>query len=696
VKRGPVLLLGAGALLLAAGAAAWRGSRPSPSPSPPPPSIDEGETDHSPPLQESTLDARAYRSRDEVILLARLAVDGRPASGVEVLLVDAAGEVRGTGATDGRGVFRGRFTGDPREALLRVRGGKDLLLPIPPAPPPSAPPRRPLLSDRSVLRPGDRFRVCAWSPDPAGAPLEASVRYDPPVPGAPEEEAAFEEAGTAPGRPASGPGWQVLAWKVPPDAPPGRALVAIGGDRLEIPLVPRFGPAVPAPTAPPAPPEEPSRGDPALRREDGAWRVDLGGPLEGAPVLVFGAAGGRFLGHGAVLAEGSEALVPLPEDSADREVTVTAVIARPDGFREHRSTAAPPGPVLRFDPLPGGVRVGLAAQGGIAAPPLRAPVPLAVAVDDPASEAFLPLLMLEDAGPFVDLPLSGLRGGALSLRAAALPRGGAPLEARATLVPPEPAPPSTGPSWRYGGDVPADPAGAPPAREFRAAVRAFLPAGTPTALPDSLPIPPGTPVAWTAVGCTGPGALRLRAGRTILLETSVDDGLSTGAMEAGPGRALAAPLLASSDAPGFEGLLLDAEVPADPAALPEDAAPGLRIERLLPGRAGAGTEAEAVLVLRAEEAFEGPLEAACPLPRGTVPAEDGWAVRERGPEGVRVRVAEDEALWSLPRLAAGETRLRVRVRALWRGRWAAPPARVSSEDPTGPSARSAGAVLAIE
>ena len=218
---------------------------------------------------------------------------------------------------------------------------------------------------------------------------------------------------------------------------------------------------------------------------------------------------------------------------------------------------------------------------------------------------------------------------------------------------------------------------------------AWVPGG-----PD-FPVGPGTRVSWTALSPGAPAGLRIRSGRAILAEERIDGEPRGGTLDGGA--LLPGPVRVECEAGAAIPVVFAASVHADPAAVP--AAPhgdGLALSRDLPGRARAGQVTEIALEVRSPAALEAPVAIRCPLPRGAVPAEDGWTLRGRAPPGTRVEVEEDAVAWRLPSLPAGTTRLAVRVRFAWRGRYGVPPATAAGEDPLLPRARSAGASVVVE
>ena len=78
------------------------------------------------------------------------------------------------------------------------------------------------------------------------------------------------------------------------------------------------------------------------------------------------------------------------------------------------------------------------------------------------------------------------------------------------------------------------------------------------------------------------------------------------------------------------------------------------------------------------------------------PAGSVTAQQPKDADWARVTEDDERVEWALPSLPAGETTLTVRLRAAFRGRWAAPPASAMTEDPTGPLVRGAGSVLVVE
>jgi len=673
VNTRTVLLLAFGAILLAAGAMVLLRRDSGPATAVPAPAVDPGGARPGGPPPPAP-DAVLFRSRDEVLLLARQRPDGRPLGRAPVALRDAAGSILERGETDSRGLWRGRCPAGAEAASVGAGDAPALVLPLPPAPE-SRGPVPPLLADRPALRPGDEFRVLAWIP---------AMRTSTPAGRLLADGEAFEMESSLP---LPGTGWREFLGRVPADARPGPAVIEIGDCRLPVPLVPRFGPAAADPPGPAAA-DGPSPAEEALSPADGGWWVDLSPPADDHAVLVFAAVGDRFLEHGVSVVDGRRAFVALPAPEVAEPVEVVAVVAAAAGFRVHRKTRPAAGPSIRFEPLPGppgpapyGLRVSL---GDL-------PVAMAAAacVQDRGSVA---LSVCDDAATHLDFVLEAFRGRDALVRAIAFPPGTAPVTGSVRLLAAEPI--ADGPAWIHEGDAPAGPGAGAPAEAAFVPIRVFLPAGIPTPFTPDPPIPPDAPISWEVVGSAPAGAMRLTAGPAVLLEARFDGPARAGTLPPGP--VAGGALLAVSDEAGFDGLVLGIEVPVHPAAARAADAPGLSVERRLPAAAAAGSDFEAAVVVRSAGVRDGPFSVRMPLPRGVVPAEDGWAIRDRAPEGTRVDLDDARVEWRLPSLPAGETTLACRVRAAFRGRWGAPPAVAATLDPTGPLARSAGAVLVVE
>ena len=644
-----------------------------PAPPPPPRPVDRPAPDDAP--TAPTADARVFRSRDEVILLARRPSDGRPLARAAVALLDAGGAVVGRGDTDSRGFWRGPCPAEARTATVAADAGPPLALPLPepPAPASSGPP---IFADRAVLRPGDALRVLAWFREGRSAPASGVLSVD-------GEPVPLSAVDTIPGS-----GWRTFQGRVPGDARPGTASVEIGDARLAIPVVPRWGPAAEPEPAPAIGPDAAAVGDASLMPANGGWRVAMTPPADGHAALVFAVANGWFLDHGVSIAEGSEAFVPLWPEEPAAVVEVVAVVATPDGFRVHRAAAERDATAIRFEPVEQPAVPSTRAVRVIAG---EHPVPIAVAVSGVGRHGGMPALHYSNAATHLEVPLDSFRDRDAVIRAIAIPPGRAPVEAAARVLAPQPA--LDAPAWIYEGDEPAGPAPEQVSVAFQLAVRAFIPAGVPTEFPSDPAVPSDLQLFWIPLADPGSGSVRISAGPVVVSEGAFGGPVTGGLL---PARHLAdGALVAVSDAAGFRGVALLATFPVAPESIRASDTRDLAVSSRLPGAADAGSEFDAVVAVRAAAPWSGPVKVHLPLPRGVLPAEDGWSIRARAPSGARVTVDDGRIGWTLPSLSAGETTLTVRLRAAFRGRWGAPPASATTEDPTGPLARSAGGTLVV-
>ncbi|HEU4394898.1 MAG TPA: hypothetical protein VFS92_04970, partial [Planctomycetota bacterium] len=400
-------------------------------------------------------------------------------------------------------------------------------------------------------------------------------------------------------------------------------------------------------------------------------------------------AGSRFLDHGVSIAEGGEAFVALPPVNAATVVEVVAVVAAPDGFRVHRAAAGESATAIAFEPEerpPVLIARALRVVAG------EQPVPLAVAATGVVPGGIEPILLHADSATSLLLSLDGFRDRDAIVRAMAIPPGRAPVEAAARVLAPDPAPEA--PAWMYEGDAPVPLGPVPTTTAFQLETRAFVPAGVPTEFPSDPPVPAEVSMFWLPIADPGSGSVRISAGQVVMAEGSFGGSVAGGHF---PARHLAdGPVVAVSDAAEFRGVLLLATFPARPETIRASDGRDLTVSSRLPGAVATGGEFDAVVTVRAAAPWKNAVEVRLPLPRGVVPAEDGWSIRERGPAVARVATEESFVLWKLAALPAGDTTLTVRLRAAYRGRWAAPPVRAATEDPAGPSAHGSGSVLVVE
>ena len=730
----PAAVVGAGfcVCILWAGMDKHHDPLPLPAPVPPPPSA-------APPRRPTDpAEMHLLRSRDEVIVLLRRTDFGLPVGDAPVRILDGEGAVLREGLTDGSGVHRGPLPAGAAAVETEWKGVA-VRRALPAAPDP-LPPDLPFLVDRSILRPGDRVRLlllAAGGPPPAPRLmlLDGEGEEVEGVSLAPAEDPAVEEP------------WALFEGTVPDDVPPGRARFSAGEVFLEsLPVVARFGgPASLEDGGPPLPPP-PAAAHGAHAVRAGAWRRAVPTAAPGARGLFAALSGDRLLSHAAVAVERGEAAVTLPAAIDGGPVTVRAVAMTPAGFLEAGAAVPASGDgarmEIRSDPGAGGwtMRLRPAGRAPEAAPGPSAAV--AVAASDPtgrrpftgivaaasADRLSLPWRSPEEEGegivfvPTID-PISATEGIPARLRAVAAGGGlSAVLRGTGALPGSEGAAPRVIHLGRNRIGIGTGDRGVETFRlwgDDRSTVL-LLPGreaswpGRGRVVEEPLWPPSATAVAWRLEAPPeAEGPFRVTADGGIVIEgharpatgTEDDDGDDdgddgrTGTVDAA---AMAkGPLLLEARIPGLRGLLL--EGPSAPA--PEDApaeGEGISVERSFPARGRAGGTAEAVLVLRTPAA-RGPLDVELPLPGGTAPAEDGWEIRARAPQGTRVSIPRDgewgvagSVRWRLPGLAAGETRLAVRLRLEAPGDYAAPAATADSLDPTGPWGRSGAGRLVIE
>lgn len=702
MSKGPLLVVLAGAALAVGG---WLWMRPSPGepmppPSPPPATASPAPAPPPAPVQgASPLEARLYRSRDELFVIARRTADGLPAAGARVSLRDAQGVLLKRGVADACGVLRASIPAGTAGLDIALDGtGLDLSLP---PVPPAAAPSPPMLADRPLLRPGDRLRVAVFglrwlSPD-RPAWLDSDLG-DPALDHVPFMPVSGEEEKVAPGP------WTLLEARVPSDARPCSSQVETGSGRvLDIPLGPRFGEDPrPAPDGPVGPG---SLDDPRMELRDGVWRVRLLGREAPSAVLLFARRGDRFLAHATSAPEGPEVALALGTETAGGEdVRVTLVALRRDGFEEHSEMAPADdaGPFLEIgDPDEQGVRVRVRPAKGSPEGTPAPPAALAAAADEPTGRFPGTSLATGDDPDGLLLPLPAEPGPALRVRALAVLADGGVLRAERILPHRADFPTGTlaGPRWVRPGDrvdglrvLPLVRA-APPVR-----VRVLATPDSPASFPATArPSSGEAPVRWSV---TAPpdaeGPLRVRSGGAIVVETRVGPA-GTGGDDGRSGTLLLSDLPGSisveSGLPGLEGVVFEAFLAPRAEAGALDG--GVAVARSLPEKGRVGQPFEVGLVLRPAAEWNGDMEVEVPLPRGVVPAEDGWALRERAWGGARVEVEEDHVSFHLHWLPAGETRLAFRVRPIWPGRYSAPPATAAAEDPRGPHGQSAAATIDI-
>jgi hypothetical protein len=641
------------------------------------------------------------RSREEVLVFARRREFGRPAVGLEVRLLDAAGTVLRIGRTDEFGVLRAAVP-EGAVSIACGMGESFVASTLPPPRPPAVAPPLPILADRTFVRPGDTVRFCVWD---YGAP-EGVLSFEPADPTlGPVTFSWVEEL--QPGFPGPRKHWNVLTMGIPDDVRPGTAIATIGGARLEIPILPRFGPASEGgPKAEggalairqPVP-----GGDLKIDLVDDAWRVEC--HEEFSVALLYATSGGRFLTHGAVPGEGKEALAALfLEDERPAAERVHAIVSTAHGFLE-ASVPAPASPVadrrLRIHPAP---RAGAA----VAEDRIRAfveedgrtvPAALAVAVEDPSGALPEATLATEETVAVAYAPLALASGGDRHVRVLAVPLdGGPPLRAETTVLGAEPAGAPSGPSWIYDGDVVAGAGRQPPTRPALLEIRRFLRPGESMSLAEpGIAVPVDSQVTFVVNFGEKPTSVRVKAGEEILFERSSEEPHVGTVLMLEAARIGDRPVLLESASVEAELDLVTA-VPvraAEVAASEPDATTGLALALEIPAKVTAGGTAEIRARIAASSAVDEEFVVRLPLPRGAVPDEDGWSIRKRAPEGAHVELAEDSVVWRLDRLEPGTT-LSLRVQFPWKGRFSAPPATVRNAAESRSHARSAGSVVVVE
>jgi hypothetical protein len=208
-------------------------------------------------------------------------------------------------------------------------------------------------------------------------------------------------------------------------------------------------------------------------------------------------------------------------------------------------------------------------------------------------------------------------------------------------------------------------------------------------------LPPGTTVEWSVLPRGAAGAFRVRRGATVALEARAGPTVQGGTRA---GAELEGESLWFEGEPGIEGLVLAWTTPRDPSAISlgkggaGDPASSLTLARSLPERGSVGDRIEMRLRIRSTAAAR--VEVDCPVPRGAVPAEDGWRIAGSGPPGTRCIVVEEDRVVLRVTLEAGrEEEMVVPLRLLRAGRFVVPEATVTV---LGAAARTGAGVLVIE
>jgi hypothetical protein len=245
------------------------------------------------------------------------------------------------------------------------------------------------------------------------------------------------------------------------------------------------------------------------------------------------------------------------------------------------------------------------------------------------------------------------------------------------------------PAWIRPGDRLAGNGTPPPVRDESSAPvprSLLLRRGEEVALPA---VPPGTTVEWTVLPRGAAGAFRIRRGEIVALETGVGPALQGGTLS---GSALAGEPLRLEGDPGIEGVGLRWSGPPATAAEGSPAEGACTVTRSLHGREAVGATMEMRIGIRAASAARAKI--LCPIPRGAVPAEDGWWLARNGPMGTRCPVVEeDRVVFEVPLEAGVATEVVVPIRLLRAGTFTLPAATVTVP---GGAAATDPAVLVIE
>ncbi len=382
---------------------------------------------------------------------------------------------------------------------------------------------------------------------------------------------------------------------------------------------------------------------------------------------------------------------------------VTIVATGSGGFEEHseEAPAGGDGPFLEILPRdPGAARSGAPGSVVVGVRSTDGPTPLAAiaaVADDLAGRFEGTATAAAEGAESLDLAPNEEAGSNLLLRALAVLPGGRVLRAAKEVTRRVEFPAGAlGPRWIRPGDrvegVPLQPDLRPvDPRPARAVVRPGEAVPFP---PPGRILPPDAVVRWRVLAPTEAGGpIRLRSGRAIVAESLLGPGAAEGRSGTFLGAEIGDAVRIETSVPGLRGVVLEADLP--PEESPGGRDEGIEVHRTVPEKGRTGQTVDVLLVLRSAAGSPGPLSVACPLPRGAVPAEDGWAIRSRAPAGTRVEAAGDRVAWHLPSLPAGETRLGFRARLSWAGRYVVPSAVAESEDPEGPRGRSGTAALEI-
>lgn len=207
-------------------------------------------------------------------------------------------------------------------------------------------------------------------------------------------------------------------------------------------------------------------------------------------------------------------------------------------------------------------------------------------------------------------------------------------------------------------------------------------------------------VLWRTNPADAAGALRIRSGETILLETRIGKDRNEGTLLANG--MIDRPVLVESDAPGLKYVEFLWKSLNGTSAESATACDGrfLGIERTLPTGGRRGEEVEYRIAIRSKAPCR--LSVDCPIPCGAVLVEDGWKIRARSPAATRVTIGPlSQVGFTLSVQKPGEIALSFRLRLAWPGRFTAPPATVSGfefpgANPVGDVANTASSVLVIE
>jgi hypothetical protein len=257
-------------------------------------------------------------------------------------------------------------------------------------------------------------------------------------------------------------------------------------------------------------------------------------------------------------------------------------------------------------------------------------------------------------------------GGAAS---SAVPSDPDPVLAAFLAGKPKPEAETPGPAWIHEGDSMAGDGPTPPVRPgfFEREMMDSTPPGHLV----GVPVPGPQEVRWGTRPASAAGSLRIRVDGAILVETRVGPGRAEGAFRIpDPGWHMAR---VESDASGLQAVTFRWTEQGRPGRDPPRIESDTAVDRTLTTFGRRGREYVYTTVIHSAEGRSAAV-ITCPIPRGAVPAEDGWSIRERAPAGTRVELPDGAVVYRVPALGKGETVLSFRIRLAWPGTYAAAPA----------------------